>query len=485
MQAAASAPAFRPATSPKRPVTCFFAVHKSSPKWPSTTMSEAKAGSSWFAWTTPTPPPPHTRVVEVALSLPLSPDETVELEHRLQAALGLPPYLTVFAIVRSDEQLTAPPVPLVLLHGLVDAAESRCGISVLIRPFIQANPGALVMPPPSAPLPVAALARGDASAGAELLHRLRRDGVARLVADEPLAARLAACYSQMPAFFDQPESAKASFYQKLRPSPQCKQYAGVGCDSGREWLQIRRWQRTGRGVNGRGTNDFAAAIHGAPACVPEGLPATFAATFDELRAAAGHCLSALAVGLDIDPAPWLALTDLSEEFPRSEALCEDRCGGPSVLRLYRYRPASEGGCGCHAHADLGLLTLSPAPTTPGLCVYDVETLTWRDSELGLGDAEITIFAGEQLALLSGGRIPAPIHRVPPTSSDAHTRYSMPFFARARPDAMLVPLTEAGSGPARQTMAPLPRPCEDFVLEQLFRRRPWRPNLANDGSTPDY
>ena len=106
-----------------------------------------------------------------------------------------------------------------------------------------------------------------------------------------------------------------------------------------------------------------------------------------------------------------------------------------MLRLYRYRTA-DVGTGCHAHSDLGLLTLSPAPTAPGLLAYDSETLQWYEAEAypPMAPDEISFFCGEQLAVLSGGAVRAPLHRVPPPPAGEHAapRYSMPFFARASP-----------------------------------------------------
>ena len=129
--------------------------------------------------------------------------------------------------------------------------------------------------------------------------------------------------------------------------------------------------------------------------------------------------------------------------------------------------------------DLGLLTLSPCPTVPGLLVYDNEGLEWYEAEADLGHSEITLFCGEQLAYLSDGAVPAPLHRVPPPAADGATRYSMPFFARAHPEAHLVPCTAtldestAGVG------------CGELVLERLFRRRPWRQIRAGMEGTPDF
>ena len=77
-------------------------------------------------------------------------------------------------------------------------------------------------------------------------------------------------------------------------------------------------------------------------------------------------------------------------------LANDCSGGPSVLRLYSYTPHASRGVGCHAHADLGLLTLSPAPLTRemepagGLLVYNGERLQWEEAETGLEADEITV-----------------------------------------------------------------------------------------------
>ena len=104
-------------------------------------------------------------------------------------------------------------------------------------------------------------------------------------------------------------------------------------------------------------------------------------------------------------------------------------------------------------------------------MYDAEMLAWDEAEAAMRPDELTLFAGEQLALLSAGTIPAALHRVPSPPAAA-SRLSMPFFARAHPGAQLCPVRGAAGV------------CEHFVLEQLFRRRPWRP--APDGSSvPDY
>ena len=49
--------------------------------------------------------------------------------------------------------------------------------------------------------------------------------------------------------------------------------------------------------------------------------------------------------------------------------------------------------------------------------------------MGLEDDELSLFAGEQLALLTNNYIHAALHRVPPP--DQRGRLAMPFFVRKR------------------------------------------------------
>ena len=88
------------------------------------------------------------------------------------------------------------------------------------------------------------------------------------------------------------------------------------------------------------------------------------------------------------------LADAEEEEaqpPTPDATASSSAAGPTVFRLYRYLP--EGvGTGCHAHSDLGLLTLSPAPTRPGLLLYDSETLEWHEGEDGMHAERLRSFA---------------------------------------------------------------------------------------------
>ena len=49
--------------------------------------------------------------------------------------------LSGLTVVRSDEAWFAPPLPLLLLHGIIDVCETRCDVDTLVRPMLQARPG--------------------------------------------------------------------------------------------------------------------------------------------------------------------------------------------------------------------------------------------------------------------------------------------------------------------------------------------------------
>jgi hypothetical protein len=112
-----------------------------------------------------------------------------------------------------------------------------------------------------------------------------------------------------------------------------------------------------------------------------------------------------------------------------------------------------------AHADMGLLTLSPASTIPSLNLIHPDTHHVVYPEQGLAANECILFAGETLSYLTSGVIQAPIHSVPyvnrnsiETNEDikngsigpsiCQLRRSMPLFLRALPEAYLHPLSES-------------------------------------------
>ncbi|KAI9911805.1 hypothetical protein PsorP6_009064 [Peronosclerospora sorghi] len=161
--------------------------------------------------------------------------------------------------------------------------------------------------------------------------------------------------------------------------------------------------------------------------------------------------------------------------------------GASVLRIYNYcnktasgQPQAEldpNDHSCGVHADLGLVTVSPLATVPGLQIWNLERMNWVDVENDASPLHFSVFAGETLGLLTHGVISAPLHRVPPicVSGEAERRMSMPYFLRVKPDACLNPKAL----PSEQIT------CRDFMENILFKKRPWRRRDSNNPSPPDY
>eukprot|EP00644_Phytophthora_capsici_P006165 jgi/Phyca11/549324/estExt2_Genewise1Plus.C_PHYCAscaffold_320086 len=161
--------------------------------------------------------------------------------------------------------------------------------------------------------------------------------------------------------------------------------------------------------------------------------------------------------------------------------------GSSVLRIYNYRNKAANGKvpaqvdpndnSCGVHADLGLVTVSPLATVPGLQMWNLERMAWFDVEESASAIHFSVFAGETLGFLTHGVISAPLHRVPPICVEAETerRMSMPYFLRAKPGACLNP-----KAPAKEQIT-----CRDFMEDIVFKKRPWRRENSNNPVPPDY
>ena len=135
-----------------------------------------------------------------------------------------------------------------------------------------------------------------------------------------------------------------------------------------------------------------------------------------------------------------------------------------------------------AHADMGLLTLSPCSTIPALNLLNPYSHDMMYPEQGLGSNEWVLFAGETLSFLTGGAVQAPIHSVPqidrwnlkqvrvegPGSGSGATgppplRRSMPLFLRADPEMHLFPLGDI----AREEISTIPAiPDNSTVLPDI-------------------
>uniref|UniRef100_M4BEA6 Isopenicillin N synthase-like Fe(2+) 2OG dioxygenase domain-containing protein n=1 Tax=Hyaloperonospora arabidopsidis (strain Emoy2) TaxID=559515 RepID=M4BEA6_HYAAE len=202
------------------------------------------------------------------------------------------------------------------------------------------------------------------------------------------------------------------------------------------------------------------------------------------------CMKAVCEVLNIDER-WIfdeLLDDLTRPTPDLQGHRSTNYKyGASVLRIYNYHnkavkdqasskdDQSDDLCG--VHADIGLVTVSPLATVPGLQIWNLERMVWADVEDSAAPLHFSVFAGETLGLLTHGVISAPLHRVPSIyiKNEAERRMSMPYFLRAMPDACLNP-----KAPIDDHIT-----CRDFVENILHKNRPWRQSDPNNHAPPDY
>ncbi|MEM9422528.1 MAG: 2-oxoglutarate and iron-dependent oxygenase domain-containing protein [Pseudomonadota bacterium] len=121
-------------------------------------------------------------------------------------------------------------------------------------------------------------------------------------------------------------------------------------------------------------------------------------------------------------------------------------GGNSVLRLLHYPPIpAEADPRCvraAAHEDINLITLLVSASASGL------ELLGRDKKWHAIEApadSIIVDAGDMLARITNGHIPATTHRVVNPDGPNTSRYSMPFFLHPKPGTVLSCLPQFRDG----------------------------------------
>ena len=172
--------------------------------------------------------------------------------------------------------------------------------------------------------------------------------------------------------------------------------------------------------------------------------------FDALEECSRVLLAALATAYDL---PETVFADMVRN-------------GSHVLRALHYPPVSRnarpGSVRAAPHEDINLITLLCRASEPGLEILRPDG---RWMPVRAGRDEIVIDAGDMLARLTNGVIPATTHRVvnPPSLADRH-RYSLPFFAHARPECDLSVLDpfQSDRRPARTP----PISAGEFLQERL-------------------
>jgi isopenicillin N synthase-like dioxygenase len=94
------------------------------------------------------------------------------------------------------------------------------------------------------------------------------------------------------------------------------------------------------------------------------------------------------------------------------------------------------------HVDIGLLTLIPAATTPGLQAFDKALRVWACLEDTRRRNDVVVFPSDVFRVLTSGFLAGTLHRV--QRSAAAPRSSIPFILRPQADARIAPLPVAGS-----------------------------------------
>lgn len=92
--------------------------------------------------------------------------------------------------------------------------------------------------------------------------------------------------------------------------------------------------------------------------------------------------------------------------------------------------------------DIGLMTLIPLATTPGLQALDKSLRVWADLERGRRERDVLIFPSDVFRILTGGYLAGTVHRV--LRHSAMERLSIPFILRPPHDCPIAPLPRAGT-----------------------------------------
>jgi isopenicillin N synthase-like dioxygenase len=115
----------------------------------------------------------------------------------------------------------------------------------------------------------------------------------------------------------------------------------------------------------------------------------------------------------------LSFQSLLRRYPNTDNLVD------KMLRVYRYSKTYDRPDGdIDAHYDMGLLTIIPRSTSPGLMIQPHNSKDWISVEEHMEPDEALLFGGMTLARLTG--IPALLHGV---FTNGKVRFSAPFFQR--------------------------------------------------------
>lgn len=339
-------------------------------------------------------------------------------------------------------ELYSPILPLLWINTLAYQAENRLELGLILRCF--ENPQRSV----EIPFSLADLhSERRTSMGIHLVQALQHDGFIRLTMSLSETKKIQQCYATIGEWLLKNDRKRWVESIDIDTSSPCRgRFVGFSQDTHRQWLQLRQPFKTTHWPPDALTPDFAAL------CLD---------LFQFLDTTAFELLQLIAQVLGLTSAlpDWMDSHYFTNDASSSSSSSDSRYGA-SVLRVYNYNPKDQIETTCGVHADLGLLTIAPCATEPGLVMYQGE---WIKIEEETKPNELIVFPGETLGLITNGLIRASLHCV----SQSKPRMSMPFFLRARPESIL---TRNES-------------CKSF-MDKIFSNRVWkRKNLNN--AVPDY
>eukprot|EP00027_Filamoeba_sp_ATCC50430_P013999 CAMPEP_0168570670 /NCGR_PEP_ID=MMETSP0413-20121227/16870_1 /TAXON_ID=136452 /ORGANISM="Filamoeba nolandi, Strain NC-AS-23-1" /LENGTH=257 /DNA_ID=CAMNT_0008603359 /DNA_START=145 /DNA_END=918 /DNA_ORIENTATION=+ len=135
----------------------------------------------------------------------------------------------------------------------------------------------------------------------------------------------------------------------------------------------------------------------------------------------------------------------------------------NTIRMFNYFNKPNTDLPAKDHNDLGLLTIIPKSTIPGLevlsmcedCVYG-----WVNPEMKQQATDLVILAGETLSAACGGNFMAGIHRVVHNENYyGQSRISLPFLMKPYNEATLKDITKDAPGML----------VKEFMTKEMSRR----------------
>ena len=184
--------------------------------------------------------------------------------------------------------------------------------------------------------------------------------------------------------------------------------SGYVAERGREYLEL---------------HPRAKAESGGPLPAAPALCAACHAACERVLRALAESNTALATLLSAEAASSSSSSEPTQPSPRGPMPLGGTTFSASMIRIHRYTVATDNP----PHRDLGLLTIAPRASVPGLVIQEYSTNEWIHIEECMGEDEAILFAGSTLTELGGpSALPHKVIR-----ATGH-RLSAPYFCRASP-----------------------------------------------------